>query len=628
MALIQLESACLSYGEQHLLDNVNINAQPGERVGLIGRNGEGKSTLLKILTDEKQLDAGKLIIHPDLRISVLSQDLPAKEDVPIEDYVSSGMEALQQDLHDYGELSARAEMSDMDALAEIQSRIDAQDGWNFDNRLDRILKEFNFERGQLLSSYSGGWRRKAALAKALISNPEVLLLDEPTNHLDIGIIAWLEQYLKTYTGALIFITHDRAFLKSLATRIWELDRGRLQSWKGDYDGFLVHKDHELETEKRHNALFDKRLAQEEVWIRQGIKARRTRNEGRVRALEALRKERGLRRERKNMGSLKAANQGISGKLVAELDNVSFAYGDRMIIKDFSCIIERGDKIGLIGPNGYGKSTLLKLILGEETPQTGQFRSGTKLKVAYLDQFRDQLDLEKTVLDNVAEGSDTIDINGVQKHVLGYLQEFMFTPARSRTPVKALSGGEKARVMMAKLFSKPSNMLILDEPTNDLDTETLDLLESLIANYPGTVLLVSHDREFLNNVVTSSIVFEGNAHLEEFVGGYDDWIRQGGVWPEHQELDSKPKSVAIPDAPKEPALIKPAKKLSYSQQRELDGLPAKLEKSEAKVEEISAKVGAADFYQSPEALVASTLKALADAEQALAVLYTRWEELEA
>lgn len=625
MPLIQAENTQLSFGEHVLLDAVSFVIEEGDRIGLIGRNGEGKSTLMKVLTEAQALDDGRILKNSGLKMAYLPQALPEAENLAVKDFIRSGVASLVEDLAQYEHLSQQVGREG--ELAELQARIEVADGWMLDSRVTRLMRDFGFRDDQQLSELSGGWRRKAALARALICSPDLLLLDEPTNHLDISLITWLEQYLtQNFKGALVVITHDRRFLQAVSNRIFELDRGHLRQWGGDYQGFLKFREAELEAEERADALFDKKLAQEEVWIRQGIKARRTRNEGRVRALKKMRAERAERRNQSGTAKMEISVNERSGKRVAEIDNVSVAFDGRSIIREFSSSIIRGDKIGLIGPNGAGKSTLLKLIIGELTPDSGEVQLGTKLEVAYFDQLHSDIKLESSVLDNVAEGRDSVTINGKDRHALSYLKDFLFDAKRARTPVKALSGGERARVILAKLFCKSSNLLIMDEPTNDLDAETLELLESLLVDYAGTVLLVSHDREFLDNVVSSTIVFEGQGKLGEYIGGYEDWLRQGGKWPAQEEVvagDAVQKQSVATSAP-----AKPVKKLSYKLQRELDGLPEKIESLEKTLEKLNEQVCSADFYQQSEAEVKSTLDALSATESELQQAYERWEELDA
>ncbi|MFT5085088.1 MAG: ATP-binding cassette subfamily F protein uup [Lentisphaeria bacterium] len=642
MPLVKLTNFCLHYGEQVIFDELELQLNPGDRLCIIGRNGVGKSTLLKAIQGSVEVDHGAIWRDPAIAIASLSQDLPEAESISVYDFVAGGLAHVVADLARYQEASASTNPKDWADLENLQHRIEAADGWNLNNTIEQVLTKLDLDGTANLNALSGGWRRRVSLAKALVTKPDVLLLDEPTNHLDIAAIQWLEQQLISFAGAIVFITHDRAFLRAVANTIGELDRGHLILWQGNYDGFLDFKEQQLETEARHNALFDKRLAQEEVWIRQGIKARRTRNEGRVRALEKLRKERSQRRSVAKTAKIEHGGELASGKLVAELKNINFAFPGKAIIRDFSTTIIRGDKIGLLGPNGVGKSTLLKIILGELVPQTGSVRMGTKLSVAYFDQMRDQLDLEKSAIDNVAEGTDSVEINGKRKHIISYLQDFLFSGERARTPIKALSGGERNRILLAKLFSKPSNLLVMDEPTNDLDAETLELLEDLLVKFDGTLLLVSHDREFLDNVVASTIAFEGNGELKEYIGGYHDWIRQGGVWPDSSQLNRassdnasvvdsalNAESESSQSVPKsiDDAGVK-TKKLSYKLQRELDALPSELEVLEQALEQLHSKIADSEFYLQPEAEVDQVLQKLNDLEASLQVKFARWEALEA
>ncbi len=626
MPLVKISNLQLHYGEQILFDDLNLQLEPGDRLCIVGRNGVGKSTLLKVILGLANPDSGETWKGPSVVVASLSQDLPEQRDITIRDFIAEGSPELVQDLNDYDKA---LENNQLDKLEGLQHRIESRDGWNFNNRIEQVMTRLDLAADAKLKDLSGGWRRRVALAQALVVEPDVLLLDEPTNHLDIAAIQWLESHLNTFRGAIVFITHDRTFLQNTANKIAELDRGQLSVWSGDYQGFLAFREEQLATEEKHNALFDKRLAQEEVWIRQGIKARRTRNEGRVRALKEMRKERGDRRDRLRTANIEHNSDTVSGKLVAELIDVHYAWGKQPIIKGFSTTILRGDKIGLVGPNGIGKSTLLKIILGELEPQSGSVRQGTKLSVAYFDQLRDQLDIEKSAIDNISEGRDYIDVNGRSRHIMSYLQDFLFYGERARTPIKALSGGERNRILLAKLFSQPSNLLVLDEPTNDLDAETLELLEDILMNYEGTLLLVSHDRTFLDNVVASSIAFEGNGKLIEYVGGYSDWIRQGGVWPETTSTAQKPIAVTSENSvdEKENEDLKKPKKLSYKLQRELELLPAELEKLESELEGLHAQVSSADFYQQEQAKVNETLSVLAEKEKTLNEKFVRWEELD-
>jgi len=640
MSLIKIEKAYLSYGLQVLLDQIDLVVEKGHRLCLIGRNGAGKSSLLKVIAGEVDLDKGEVILQSGIRIARLEQDLPDADDRLVFDSVASAFPGLGDLLSEYHHLAHGTEFTDeiLARMEKLQHDIEAQDGWLMQQKVESILTRLDLPADKYMRELSGGWRRRVALARALVLDPDVLLLDEPTNHLDIAAIDWLEKQLLNFNGALVFITHDRSLLQTLATHIVELDRGHLRYWSGDYASYLVYREQALAEEARHNDLFDKRLAEEEVWIRQGIKARRTRNEGRVRALKELRNVRAERREVIGKANFALATGEASGKLVAELKEVSYAWGNKPIVKNFSSTIVRGDRIGLVGANGAGKSTLLKLILGELQPQSGSVRLGTNLTVAYFDQLRDQLDLDKSAVDNVSEGRDFIEIDGKAKHIFSYLSDFLFSGERARTPLRALSGGERNRVLLAKLFSKSANLLVLDEPTNDLDVETLELLEEILTDYSGTVLLVSHDRAFLNNIVSSVIAFEGRGNVLEYIGGYDDWIRQGGKWTEADlpEEDAKNSASVEAAAPKieapvvkvaAPAAAPRTKKLSYKLQKEFEDLPKKIEQLEQQVEAMKAVVGAADFYSQMPKVIEEKLQALAQLEMDLEACFERWAELE-
>ena len=529
MALLRLAQASLAFGDKPLLDHVDWVVHPGERVALIGRNGEGKSTLLKVIAGQLQLDSGTLWQAQQTRVGMLEQELPAADQLSLYQVVEQGLAEIKQLRAEYDRLAVQAhDESALKQLEQLQHQLEAVDGWHLEQRVERVLLRLGLPAEVKMAELSGGWRRRVALARALVAEPDILLLDEPTNHLDIETIDWLEQLLLEFKGTLIFITHDRSFLQRLANRVVELDRGQLFAWEGDYQGFLKYREQVLADEARQNALFDKRLAQEEVWIRQGIKARRTRNEGRVRALKAMRNERAQRREQQGRANFSLEQAQRSGKLVVDACNASYSFDQQRIVDDLSVRILRGDRIGLIGPNGVGKTTLLKLLLGDLEPDSGRVDRGTNLQVAYFDQLREQLDPEKSVIDNIAEGREYIEIQGRRKHLIGYLGDFLFPPERTRAKVKSLSGGERNRLLLARLFSKPANLLVLDEPTNDLDLETLELLEEILCEFEGTVLLVSHDRAFLDNVVTSTLVFEGQGRIREYIGGYEDWLRQGGT----------------------------------------------------------------------------------------------------
>nr|WP_290442674.1 ATP-binding cassette domain-containing protein [Halomonas sp. OfavH-34-E] len=640
--MLRLEQLQLAYGHHVLLDGADLVLERGERLALVGRNGTGKSTLLRLVAGENQADSGTIWRAPGLKIGVLEQDLPEASGETIFDVVAQGLPEAGDLLSEYHHL-VQSEDPDMNRMATLQTRLEAIDGWSFHQRIDVVLTRLGLPEDAEMSSLSGGWRRRVALARALVAEPDLLLLDEPTNHLDLDTIAWLEEQLAAFAGAVLFITHDRAFLSRLATGILELDRGKLGRYPGDYATYQAQKQHELEVEARENAEFDKKLAQEEAWIRQGIKARRTRNEGRVRALEQLRRERSQRRERQGNASLTVDTGERSGKRVVELSHVTQHFEDATVIRDLNIEIQRGDRIGLIGRNGAGKTTLLKILLGELEPSEGTVRLGTKLQVAYFDQLRAGLEPERTVYDNVAQGSDRVTVGGKDRHVMSYLQDFLFSPERARQPVKALSGGESNRLLLAKLFTQPANVLVLDEPTNDLDVETLELLEELLLNFDGTLLLVSHDRAFMDNVVTSVLAFEGRGQVREYVGGYSDWVRQGGKLPpapwegaarqrvEPTADDAAPAPASSKtdtvDTAAAPAKAKPVK-LSYKLQRELDGLPAEIERLESEVAELEAEAGKPDFYQQPSGVVTERLALLQETQERLDAVMERWMELEA
>ncbi|MFV0455693.1 MAG: ATP-binding cassette domain-containing protein [Pseudomonas sp.] len=634
MTLLKLTDVSLAYGAHPLLDGVSWQIARGERVCIIGRNGTGKSSMLSLVKGSQLPDDGEIWRAPGLKIGELPQELPRADDRTVFDVVAEGLDGVGQLLAEYHHLSQNIrDDADLDKLMHVQQALEAKDGWRLQQLVDSTLSRLQLPADKTLAELSGGWRRRVLLAQALVSEPDLLLLDEPTNHLDIGAIAWLEEALTGFNGAVLFITHDRAFLQNLATRILELDRGYLIDWNGDYASFLVHKEQQMAAEETANALFDKKLAQEEVWIRQGIKARRTRNEGRVRALKALRAERSERREKQGRATFQVETAEKSGKQVIVAEHVTFAHaGGEPLVRDFSLVIQRGDRIGLLGANGTGKTTLLKLLLGELQPTSGRIEAGTRLEVAYFDQLRHQLELEKTVVDNVAEGRDFITIDGQNRHVLSYLGDFLFSPQRARTPVKALSGGERARLLLAKLFSKPANLLVLDEPTNDLDVETLELLEEVLLGFPGTVLMVSHDRAFLDNVVTSTLVFEGNGLVREYVGGYQDWLRQGGSAKLLGVADAKETKVeAAPTKPVEtPAVAEPAapkKKLSYKLQRELEALPGQIDAVEKNIAVLQAEIAQPAFYQQDAAVTGEAISRLESLQQELDQLLERWAELE-
>ena len=635
MTLLKFTDVSLAFGTTPLLDKVSWQIARGERVCVIGRDGTGKSSMLKLVKGEQKPDDGDIWRAPALKIGELPQELPLADDRTVYDVVAEGLAEVGELLARYHHLSMHIESEeDLNKLARVQQELEARDGWRLGQLVDTTLTRLQLPADKTLAELSGGWRRRVLLAQALVAEPDLLLLDEPTNHLDIGAIAWLENALADFPGAVLFITHDRAFLQAVATRILELDRGHLIDWNGDYASFLVHKEQELAAEEAANALFDKRLAQEEVWIRQGIKARRTRNEGRVRALKAMRNERADRRERQGKASFQLETAEKSGKQVIVVENAGFAHpGGPALIRDFSLVLQRGDRIGLLGANGTGKTTLLKLLLGDLQPTSGSVKEGTRLEVAYFDQLRHQLEPEKTVIDNIAEGREFITINGQNRHVLSYLGDFLFSPQRARTPVKALSGGERARLLLAKLFSKPANLLVLDEPTNDLDVETLELLEEVLLTFDGTVLMVSHDRAFLDNVVTSTLVFEGEGRVREFVGGYQDWLRQGGspkLLGVGEEKGDKPAAAAVAEQPvavSAPAEAAPKKKLSYKLQRELEAIPGQIEALESEMAALQEETASPDFYQRPQGETQAALARLSSLQEELDRLIERWAELE-
>ncbi|UPQ84369.1 ATP-binding cassette domain-containing protein [Pseudomonas knackmussii] len=635
MTLLKLTNVSLAYGNNPLLDGVSWQIARGERVCIIGRNGTGKSSMLSLVKGSQLPDDGEIWRAPGLKIGELPQELPLADARTVFDVVAEGLAGVGQLLADYHHLSQNIQNeADLDKLMHVQQELEAKDGWRLQQLVDSTLSRLQLPADKTLAELSGGWRRRVLLAQALVSEPDLLLLDEPTNHLDIGAIAWLEEALMGFNGAVLFITHDRAFLQNLATRILELDRGHMIDWNGDYASFLVHKEQQMAAEETANALFDKKLAQEEVWIRQGIKARRTRNEGRVRALKALRAERSERREHQGKANIQIDAAEKSGKQVIVVEHASFAHpGGEPLIRDFSMVLQRGDRIGLLGANGTGKTTLLKLLLGDLQPISGKVEAGTRLEVAYFDQLRHQLELEKTVIDNVAEGRDFITIDGQSRHVLSYLGDFLFSPQRARTPVKALSGGERARLLLAKLFSKPANLLVLDEPTNDLDVETLELLEEVLLAFQGTVLMVSHDRAFLDNVVTSTLVFEGNGVVREYVGGYQDWLRQGGsprLLGVAEAKETKEEKAETAQAKPATAAAEPAptkKKLSYKVQRELEALPAKIDAVEKNIAAVQAEIAEPAFYQQTPERTGETIARLDALQAELDELLERWAELE-
>ncbi|WP_025041803.1 ATP-binding cassette domain-containing protein [Nitrosospira briensis] len=634
MPLLTLERACLAFGHHTLLDQVDLQLDTGERIGLIGRNGGGKSSLLRIIAGEIKPDDGRIWRTPGLKLAYVPQEPELDPALTVFEEVSKGLGKVSQVLLHYHEASHL--LSDgtgdtealLSRLQDLQAEVEAQDGWRIQARVETAIDKLDLPPDALVGQLSGGQKKRVALARALVVSPDVLLLDEPTNHLDFSSIEWLEGLLKDFAGSVLFITHDRRFLNNVATRIVELDRGKLASFPGDFAEYQRKKLEMLEVEAVHNQKFDKVLAQEEVWIRKGIQARRTRNEGRVRRLEALRIERADRREKMGTVNLNVDEGAKSGRMVAELEHVSKRYGDKTIIDNFSCRIMRGDRVGLLGPNGAGKSTLLKLILGELPPDSGDIRLGTKLEVAYFDQLREQLDEEATLIDTISQGSDFIDIGETRKHVISYLEDFLFAPQRARSPVKSLSGGERNRLLLARLFTRPANVLVLDEPTNDLDIETLELLEALLQNYSGTLFLVSHDREFLDNVVTQVIAFEGNGILREYVGGYEDWVRARGYRKAAEKEQAAKSQQTAPLKAREVRESPTRIKLDYKEVRELDELPQKIELLEREQAAITRQLGAADFYLNQPEKARALHERFVGIEEELMSCLARWEELDA
>ncbi len=623
MAVLRLEDATLAFSDIPLLDQISLQIDHGEKVFLVGRNGMGKSCLLKVIMGHYKLDSGRVHIDSEAQVAELPQELPECNNLTVYEYVATGLQELGKLLKRYHELTSTNEITHDDEwmknIEVTQKKIEQQNGWEYENIINTVLTKLDLESDKKVGALSGGWKRRAALAKALVCKPSLLLLDEPTNHLDVTAIEWLEEFLSNYEGALLCITHDRSLLRKLSKRILELDRGEIFSWDGGYNAFLKNAEHRLEIEARQTKEFNKVLAKEEAWIREGIKARRTRNEGRVRALEKLRRERKERRTLQS-GPKFTSNHGVdSGNLVMEATNVNFKHGDNILVKDFSTLIQRGDKIALVGPNGVGKSTLLKLLLGELKPQSGRIRIGTKLQIAYFDQMRAGINFDDNAVNNVAEGRDTITVNGKDKHVISYLGDFLFSAERAMIPVRMLSGGECNRLLLAKLFSLPSNLLILDEPTNDLDIESLELLEEVLTNYKGTVLLVSHDRAFVDQVATSTLVFRGNGYIEEYVGNYSDI----------PAINTKHKKPLIkPSEKSEPAKVEDKSNLFTSaMKRELNNIPDKIDKLETKIAKLYYTMADPEFYEQPTPEQRVTLQKTSKAEDDLKQLYAKWEKLE-
>ena len=643
MPYIRLDQIEFSIGNQVLLDKVNLTLGKGERLGLLGRNGAGKSTLMRILSGELLPEDGERWVDPNITVARLEQALPEHLETSVFDYVATGLAETGALLSRYHALTADSSADALEELSQIQAQLEHLDGWTMAQRIERVLQQLDLKADDPLATLSGGWRRRAALARALVTEPDVLLLDEPTNHLDIPSIDWLERQVNAFEGAIVLITHDRRFLQRVCNRIGELDRGHLSLWQADYNKFLVLREQQAEAEARADALFDKKLAQEETWIRQGIKARRTRNEGRVRALKAMRGERAQRRVAQGKGSFKLEEASRSGRRVAEARGIAFRYDNETVVDDFSTIIQRGDRVGIVGSNGVGKTTVIKLLLGELTPDEGDVLLGTQLEIAYSDQLRGELDPEKDLIDNVCGGQEFIEINGQRRHAISYLGDFLFAPNRIRTPVKALSGGEINRAILARLFTRPANLLILDEPTNDLDIETLELLEEILLEFKGTIILVSHDRHFLDKVVTSLLVMKGGGDIEEQAGSYSDWEARGGqlsamissvgtsyntapvTTSTADETKATPKSRSDHEGNGTPPQKKT--KLSYKDQRELDALPAEIESLEADHAKLLKLIAQPGFYEQSPDDVAATLTAVTETEQALDRALERLVELE-
>ncbi|KGJ86637.1 ATP-binding cassette ATPase Uup [Colwellia psychrerythraea] len=643
MELLRIANGELAFGEDKILDKAELSVQTGERICLVGRNGAGKSTLMKILMGLQGLDDGQILKSSTMQMAMLEQDPPESSDTSVFDYVAEGVKENAELIRRYHALihliSEDPSEKNLNKLSRVQDDLEQANAWQDEQRIELAMSTLSLDPDAQICDLSGGWLRKVALAKALVTSPDILLLDEPTNHLDIESVLWLEQFLKDFAGTIIFISHDRAFIRGLSTRILDLDRGKLKSYPGDYDLYIEQKQHDLQVEEQQNALFDKKLAEEEVWIRQGVKARRTRNEGRVRSLEKLRLERKARRDVRNQSTMNITQGDRSGKLVYEAENVSVAFGDKVVIENLNLLISRNDRLALIGANGTGKSTLIKLIMEKQAASSGKMRSGVNLEIAYFDQHREALDLNQTVQEIVGEGKQEVMVNGRSRHVLGYLQDFLFSPKRARTPVRALSGGEKNRLLLARLFLRPSNLLILDEPTNDLDIETLELLEEVVANYAGTVILVSHDRDFVNNCVSTCLYFDGTGQINQIVGGYDDvddylalkTAQRQSMADGAQQKASQEKQIKnnISSDKKKVSAEPVAKKnkLSFKEARELEALPEKIDELENLIDSLQAQVNDANFFSQDEKITKKVLNQLAESESNLEIVYARWQELD-
>jgi ATP-binding cassette subfamily F protein uup len=643
MELLRIANGELAFGEDKILDKAELSVQTGERICLVGRNGAGKSTLMKILMGLQGLDDGQILKSSTMQMAMLEQDPPESSDTSVFDYVAEGVKENAELIRRYHALihliGEDPSEKNLNKLSRVQDDLEQANAWQDEQRIELAMSTLSLDPDAKICDLSGGWLRKVALAKALVTSPDILLLDEPTNHLDIESVLWLEQFLKDFAGTIIFISHDRAFIRGLSTRILDLDRGKLKSYPGDYDLYIEQKQHDLQVEEQQNALFDKKLAEEEVWIRQGVKARRTRNEGRVRTLEKLRLERASRRDVRNQSTMNITQGDRSGKLVYEAEDVSVAFGDKVVIENLNLLITRNDRLALIGANGTGKSTLIKLIMEKQAASSGKMRSGVNLDIAYFDQHREALDLNQTVQEIVGEGKQEVMVNGRSRHVLGYLQDFLFSPKRARTPVRALSGGEKNRLLLARLFLRPSNLLILDEPTNDLDIETLELLEEVVANYAGTVILVSHDRDFVNNCVNTCLYFDGTGQINQIVGGYDDVddylalkkaqrqsMADGVQQKSNQEKQAKNSSNSDNKKVSTEPVVK-KNKLSFKEARELETLPEKIDDLENLIDSLQAQVNDADFFSQDEKITKKVLNQLAESESNLEIVYARWQELD-
>ena len=628
MSLVRLDKVSLNFGTHIVLDNVDFMLKKGSRIGLLGRNGVGKTTLMKVIAGSVAPDGGERWIRSGVEITWLEQSLPDADEQTVYDMVADGLAEIGALLKEYHKLTVNYEKTKVDQLEKIQSQLEARDGWSISQKVDSVITQLELPANKLMSELSGGWRKRVALARALVRRPECLLLDEPTNHLDIPTIEWLESQLKEYQGALLLVTHDREFLQNVVNGIVELDRGNIYQFDGSFERFLRFREEQLAAEDTANKLFDKKLAEEEVWIRKGIKARRTRNEGRVRALQAMRETRKSRKESLGKAEFKANTSENSGKIVAELTNVSHSFGNKTIIDNFSTTILRGDRIGIVGGNGAGKTTLLKILLNKLSPDEGKVKLGTKMEIAYFDQLRENLDMEKNLVDNVSDGGDFIEINGESKHVISYLSEFLFTPDRIRTPAKALSGGEQNRAILAQVFSKPANVLVLDEPTNDLDIETLELLEDILIKFEGTILLVSHDRKFMDNVVTSLMVFEANGKINEYVGGYSDWSIKGGklqkVGDSNVKTDkARGKNLTQENQRKHGT----TKRKSREHDKEISRILLLIEKLELEQSELEKILSGPNFYEDSKENIERTLKKFTENKKDLEITYERWEQLD-